>query len=160
MSTSTTASRSVQLPAAQTLVAGVYAVCVLGLLGIFTAELIFSDKDPHRSGGPIDSLISVAAVGTAALVLGVGLAAWLSRTPERARVGTFVLVALSVLTVPFFWSGAPGILGACTAWCAGLTRGARPVGGAARIAGIVGVFVALLNVVLTVGGVALSPVFG
>ena len=63
---------------------------------------------------------------------------------------------MSVLTIIFFWSGAPGILGACAAWCAGLTRGGRPLGGAARVAGIVGAFVALLNVVLTIGGVLLG----
>jgi hypothetical protein len=32
-------------------------------------------------------------------MIGVGLYAWLSRTPEQARIGTFVLAALSVLTV-------------------------------------------------------------
>jgi hypothetical protein len=160
MSTSTTAPRTVQLPSAPALVGGVFAVCVLALLALFTGEIIFSDKDPHRSGGPIASIISISVVGTGALVVGVGLAWWLLRTPERARAGSFVLLALSVLSVPFFWSGAPGILGACTAWCAGLTRGAQPLGGAARVAGIVGVFIALLNVVLTVGGVLLAPLLG
>jgi hypothetical protein len=160
MSTSTTTPRSVQLPSAPVLVGVVYAVCVLGLVAIFTGEIIFSDKDPHRSEGPIESLIGVSILGTAALVIGVGLALWLVRTPERARVGSFVLLALSVLTIIFFWSGAPGILGACTAWCAGLTKGGRPLGGGARVAGIVGAFIALLNVVLTFGGVLLTPVVG
>jgi hypothetical protein len=160
MSTSTTTPRSVQLPSAPVLVGVVYAVCVLGLVAIFTGEIIFSDKDPHRSEGPIESLIGVSILGTAALVIGVGLALWLVRTPERARVGSFVLVGLSVLTIIFFWSGAPGILGACTAWCAGLTKGGRPLGGGARVAGIVGAFIALLNVVLTFGGVLLTPVVG
>lgn len=158
MSTPTATTRTVQLPSATVLVGGVYAVCVLGLLIIFTGQTVFSDKDPHRSQGPIDSLVSVSVVGTAALVIGVGLALWAVRTAERARIGSLVLVALSVLTIIFFWSGAPGILGACAAWCAGLTRGARPLGGAARVAGIVGAFIALLNVVLTVGGVVFSAV--
>jgi hypothetical protein len=77
--------------------------------------------------------------------------------PQRARVGSLVLAALSVLTIIFFWSGAPGVLGACAVWCAGLTRGGRPVAGAARVAGIVGAFIAWLNVVLTIGGVLLDP---
>jgi hypothetical protein len=150
----------VALPSTPVLVSVVYAVCVLLPLAVFTGQIIFSDKDPHRSEGPIEELILVSIFGTAALVIGVGLALWLARTPERARAGSFVLVALSVLTVGFFWSGAPGIFGACAAWCAGLTKGGRPLSGGARVAGIVGAFIALLNVVLTIGGFALAPVFG
>ncbi|MGY2873567.1 putative membrane protein [Marmoricola sp. URHA0025 HA25] len=157
MSTSTAPPRSVQLPSAPVFVGAVYAVCVLGLIALFTGEIIFSDKDPHRSQGPIASIVTISIVGTAALLIGVGLALWLVRTPERARVGSLVLTGLSVLTIIFFWSGAPGILGACAAWCSGLTKGGRPLGGAARIAGIVGAFVALLNVVLTIGGVLINP---
>ncbi len=158
MSTSTAATRSVQLPSARVLVGAVYAVCVLAMLALFTAEIIFTDKDPHRSDGPISSIIAISIFGTAALVIGVGLALWLVRTPEHARVGSFLLVALSVLTIIFFWSGAPGILGACATWCAGLTRGRRPLEGGARVAGIVGAFIALLNMVLTIGGVLASGV--
>jgi hypothetical protein len=160
MSTSTASSRSVQLPSAPVFVGVVYAVCVLAMDVWFTGEIIVSNKDPHRSQGPIDSILSISIFGTTALLIGVGLLAWLGRTPERARVGSFGLVALSVLTIVFFWSGAPGIIGACTAACAGLTRGGRPLVGGARVAGIVGAFIALLNVVLTVGGVVLTPVFG
>lgn len=65
-------------------------------------------------------------------------------------------LALSVLTVIVFWSGAPGIFGAAAAWLAGLTRGGRPLSGAARVAGIVGAFVAALNILLSVGGILLS----
>jgi hypothetical protein len=160
MATSTAPQRSVQLPTTPVLISTVYAACVLLAVAVFTGQIIFSDKDPHRSEGPIEELILVSVFGTAALVIGVGLALWLARTPERARVGSFVLVALSILSVPFFWAGAPGIFGACTAWCAGLTKGGRPLSGGARVAGIVGAFIVLLNVVLTVGGLALTPVFG
>lgn len=121
MSTSTTAPRSVQLPSARVLVGGVYAVCVLAMVTLFTVEVVVSDKDPHRSEGPIESMIAISVFGTAALVIGVGLGLWFVSSPARARVGSFVLVALSVLTIIFFWSGAPGILGACAAWVAGLT---------------------------------------
>jgi len=160
MPTSTVSPRSVQLPSAPVLVGGVYAVCVLAMDALFFGVVLFGDGDPHRSEGPIDSIVTISIVGTAALVIGVGLALWFGRTPERARIGCFVLVALAVLTIVFFWSGAPGILGACAAWCAGLTRGGRPVEGAARAAGIVGAFLALLNVLLTLGGVLLSPLAG
>jgi len=97
-------------------------------------------------------MLAIGIIGTVALALGVALAASLSRTEQRAAVGAVVLAVLSVVTLVFFWSGTPGILGACAAWCAGLTRGGRPLTGAARVAGIVGAFVAALNIVLTVGG--------
>jgi len=146
----------VQLPRGGVFVGVVYGVCVLALDLVFLGEIVFSDRDPHRPQGPISSLVSVSIFGTVALVIGVGLARWLVRTPEKARIGSLVLAALSVVTIIFFWSGAPGILGACAAWCSGLTRGGRPLGGGARVAGIIGAFIALLNVVLTVGGVVLT----
>ena len=158
MSTSTAPPRSVQLPSAAVFVGAVYAIGVLALDLVFLGDIVFTDKDPHRTDGPVDSIVAISTFGTAALVIGVALALWLVRSPESARIGSFVLVALAVLTIIFFWSGAPGIFGACAAWCAGLTRGGRPLGGAARVAGIVGAFIALLNVVLTIGGVLISGV--
>jgi hypothetical protein len=156
MTPSTGTSRSISLPSAPVLVGSVYGICVLGLVAVFVGEILFSDKDPHRSQGPVNSIIGVGMFGTAALVIGVGLALLLVRTPDRARAGAIILGALSVLTLPVFWSGAPAVLGACAAWLAGLTRGGRPLGGAARTAGIVGAFVALLNIVVTVGGVVVG----
>jgi len=161
MSTPTLATRSISLPSARVLVGGVYAVCVLGVIAVFVGEIVFTDKDPYRSEGPIESMITVGLIGTAALALGVGTTLLLRRMPERAKVGAVLLGALSVLTIVVaFWSGAPGVLGACAAWLAGLTRGGRPLGGAARAAGIVGAFIALLNVVLTVGGVIATAIAG
>jgi len=157
MSTSTSAPRTVQLPSARMLVGGVYVVCVLGMIALFTGEIVFTDRDPHRREGPVDSIIAISIFGTAALVIGVGLLLWLGRTPERARVGSFLLLALAVVTLAFFWSGAPGILGACAAACAGLARGGRPLTGGARAAGIIGAFIALLNIVLTIGGMVITP---
>jgi hypothetical protein len=157
MSTSMSAPRTVQLPSARVFVGGVYVVCVLGMIALFTAEIVFTDKDPRRSDGPVESIVAISILGTAALVIGVGLFLWLVRTADRARIGSFLLLALAVITVVFFWSGAPGIFGACAAACAGLTRGGRPLTGGARAAGIIGAFIALLNVVLTIGGVALDP---
>jgi hypothetical protein len=159
MSTSTATQRSASLPSAPLFIGAVYAVCVLGMDLVATSGIVFSDEDPHRSEGPIEEIIGVSIVGTTALVIGVGLYAWLSRTPERARTGTYILAALSVLTLVVFWSGAPAIFGACAASCAGLTRGGRPLGGGARIAGIVGAAIALVDVVV-VGGVALSHIVG
>jgi hypothetical protein len=158
MSTSSVAPRSVTLPSARVLVGAVYAICVLGLVAVFVADIVFTDKDPHRSDGPIVSMVTIGIMGTSALLIVVGLGLWLGRTPERARVGAVMLGALSVLTVIVFWSGVPGILGAGAAWLAGLTRGGHPLGGAARVAGLVGVFIALLNVVISVGGVLLPGI--
>ncbi|ONH30636.1 hypothetical protein BL253_12990 [Pseudofrankia asymbiotica] len=77
--------------------------------------------------------------------------------PTRSQTTRRLLVR-PVATLVVFWSGAPGLLGGCAAWLAGLTRGGRPLGGAARIAGIVGAFIALLNIVLTVGGVIVAAI--
>ena len=162
MSTNTSAdnrtTRSVSLPSAPVFIGAVYAVCVLALLAVFVGEIVFTDKDPHRAEGPIDSIISVGAFGTAALVIAVGLGLWFNTSADRARIGAFVLAALSIISLPVFWSGAPGIFGAGAAWLGGLTRGSRPQGGAARNAALVGAFIALLNMVMTVGGVILAGV--
>jgi hypothetical protein len=159
-SSPTTSTRSRTLPSGPVFVGIIYAVCVLGLIAIFVGEILFTDHDPHAKEGPIASILSVGIVGTAALLIGVGLVLALRRTPERAAVGAVVLGVLAVLSLVFFWSGAPGIFGACAAWLGGLTRGSTPQRGAARAAGIVGAFVAVLDVVLTVGGVALSMATG
>ncbi len=149
-------TRTVQLPAARTLIGAVLVACVLLPFAIFLADILFTDKDPYRSEGPVDSIVSIGVVAGIAFVLAVGLGSVLVRTPERARIGAVVFAALSVLTVIVFWSGAPGLFGASAAWLAGLTRGGRPLGGAARVAGIVGAFVAVLNILLSVGGIVLS----
>jgi hypothetical protein len=148
--------RTVQLPAARTLIGAVLVACVLFPLGIFVGEILFTDRDAYRSDGPVDSIISIGLVAGVGLVLALGLGALLVRTPERARIGAVVFAALSVLTIVVFWSGTPGLFGASAAWLAGLTRGGRPLGGAARVAGIVGAFVAVLNILLSLGGLVLS----
>jgi hypothetical protein len=150
------AGRTVQLPAARTLIAAVLVACVLLPLAVFAGEILFTDRDAYRSEGPVDSIVSIGIVGGVGLVIALGLGAVLVRTPERARIGAVVFAALSVVTVIVFWSGTPGLFGASAAWLAGLTRGGRPLGGAARVAGIVGAFVAALNILLSVGGLALS----
>lgn len=158
MSTSTTSPRSVTLPSAPVFIGGVYAICVLGLLAIFVGNIILSDKDAGREDGPLESIISISVVSTVALVILGLVALWVAGKPERAKVGAIVLGGLSVVALIVFWSGAPGLLGAGAAWLAGLTRGGKPLGGAARVAGLAGAFIALLNIVLTVGGVLLSGI--
>lgn len=156
----TPARRTLPLPSARGLIGGVYAICVVGLVAVFVGEIAFTDVDPHKSEGPIESIVSVSVVGTTALAICLGLGLWLVRTPERARIGAVVFGALSVVGLVLFWSGAPGLFGATAAWLAGMTRGGRPSSGAARAAGIVGAFIALVNVLLTVGGVLFAAVNG
>jgi hypothetical protein len=155
-SSTPTAARTVQLPSARTLFGAVIVACILLPFAAFVGNIVFTDQDPYRNEGPVESMITIGVVGGAALVLALGVSALLVASPERARIGAVVFGALSVLTVIVFWSGAPGLFGAAAAWLAGLTRGGRPLGGAARFAGIVGAFVAVLDIVLAVGGMALS----
>ena len=158
MSTTPASVRTVTLPSARVFVGAVYAICVLGMMAVMVGLIVFSDEDPHAQDGPINSMIGIGILGTAALLIVVGLGRWQAGAPERARVGAIALGACSVLTLVGFWSGAPGVLGAGAAGLAGLTRGGRPLGGAARAAGLVGAFIALLNMVLSVGGVLLSAI--
>jgi hypothetical protein len=144
------------LPRAPFLVGGVYAVCLAVPILIFVGEILFTDHDPHASQGPIESIVSIALVGHVALALGLAIALSLARTPQRAVAGSITLAVLSVVTLVFFWSGAPGILGACAAWRAGLTRGGTPLIGPGRVAGLIGAFIACLNIVLTIGGFTLT----
>jgi len=106
-----TAAFAVSLPWSL-LVAGVYALCALVPIGFFVGDIVLTDKDPNRSGGPIASIIGVASFGTAALVIGVGLALWLVRTPERARSAR--------------WSSA------CSPWSPWSSSGPAPPGSSAR----------------------------
>jgi hypothetical protein len=151
-STTTTAAKTISLPSPQVVIGGTYVLCSLAFLLGYVAEILFTDHDPYAPEGPVDSIVSIGVASSVALAIGVGLGLWLIRDPRRARVGAILFAALSVLSGVAFWSGAPAILGACAAWQAGLLRGGRPLPGAARAAGIVGLFVVALNIVLSIGG--------
>jgi hypothetical protein len=153
------ASRS-RVPSAPVLIGGVYAICVLLMELIFAAQILFTDTDPHAPEGPIESMVSIGWVGTAALLLGVlpGLA--LARTAGGAKAGAIGYGALSVVILVFFWSGAPGIFGAVAAWLGGLTRGRSPQTNVARGFAIVGLCIAILNAIVSIGGTAASALAG
>lgn len=119
-----------------------------------------SDDDPHAPEGPIASIESVAVVGGIGLVLALAIAVPLSRDPHRAKVGAIVLGALAIITVPMFWSGAPATLGASAALLGGLARGSHPQAGAARGFGVVGIVIAVLEIVATVFGGAAGQLSG
>lgn len=134
------------------LVGGAFLLSTVLNLCFQLADLLFGAGDPHRPQGPIESIVSISVVGVAGLIVALAVALPLRRNPARAKVGAIVLGALALITTPLFWSGAPAVLGAAAAWLAGLTKGARPIGGAARGFGIIGFLVAVLVVVATIAG--------
>jgi len=123
---------------------------VLGL-AFQTADFVFSvsGEDPYRAEGPVDSIKGIALFGGIALIVALAIALPLRRDPAKARIGAMVLGSFALLTLPFFWSGAPAILGAAAAWMAGLTKDTEPQTGAARGFGIVGLVVVAIVVVAT-----------
>jgi hypothetical protein len=130
-------------------------------LVVFAIGLVVaSDHDIHRSEGVQASLASVAVVAAVCLAVGFAIALATRRSAGRSKVGAIALGGLSVLSIPIFWAGGPAIFGTLAAWLGGLTRDGQPHTGAARTFGIVGLVVAVLNVVailvLTVGNVAIN----
>jgi hypothetical protein len=142
------------------LVGGTFALTTLLSITFHVGEIVFTDHDRHAPEGPIASIESVAVVGGIGLVLALAIAVPLSRDPHRAKVGAIVLGALAIITLPVFWSGAPATLGASAAWLGGLARGSHPQAGAARGFGIVGIVIAVLEIVATVFGGAVAQLFG
>ncbi|MDT5042478.1 MAG: hypothetical protein QOE51_3463 [Actinoplanes sp.] len=155
MSTTTNATNDIRTSrgiSGPVLVAGAFLLSTVVNLCFQLGDIVFTDHDPHRSEGPIDSIVSISVVGVAGLIIALAIALPLVRDPALAKIGAIVLGALALVSAPFFWSGAPAVFGAAAAWLAGLTRGARPLSGAARGFGIVGFVVAVLVVVATFVG--------
>jgi hypothetical protein len=130
-------------------------------LAVFAIGMVVaSDYDIDRSQGVRASLVSISVVAAVCLAVGFAVALATRRPASRSKVGAIVLGALSVLSIPVFWAGGPAIFGGLAAWLGGLTRDGHPHTGAARAFGIVGLVVAVLNVVailvLTVGNVAIN----
>ena len=142
------------------LVGGTFALTTLLSIAFHVGEILFTDHDPHAPTGPIASIESIAVVGGIGLVLALAIAVPLSRDPQRAQVGAIVLGTLAIITLPVFWSGAPAALGASAAWLGGLARGSHPQSGAARGLGIIGIVIAVLQIVATVFGGAAGQLFG
>ena len=147
MSIATTSNRTARGLSAPLLVGGAFVLTTIVIICFQVGEIVFTDKDPNRPEGPIESIASISVVGGAALLVALAVGLSLVRNPARAKVGAIVLGALALVTVPFFWSGAPAVLGASAAWLAGLTKGGQPQSGAARAFGIIGFVVAILAVV-------------
>ena len=144
-----------RVPSAPVLIGGVYALCVLAVIAFPAGSIVFTDEDPFRSEGPVEEIVSIGVAGTTALAVGVLAGLALVRSPGTARVGAIVFSALAIITLVFFWSGAPGIFGAVAAWLAGLTRGRRLLDGTACFFGVIGLCVAILNPIVSLGGALL-----
>ena len=152
MSATTTSDRTTRGLSAPLLVGGAFVLSTVPTICFQVAEIVFTDKDPHRPEGPIESIQSIAVVSVISLIVALAIALTLVRRPARAGVGAIVLGALALVSLPFFWSGAPAVFGASAAWLAGLAKGGRPQSGAARAFGIIGFVIAILGVVAVFAG--------
>ncbi|NGN69327.1 hypothetical protein G5C51_36255 [Streptomyces sp. A7024] len=155
----TTGNRTALGLSAPVLVGGAFVLSTVVNICFQVAEILFTDKDPYRSEGPVESIQSIALVGGIGLVLALAVALPLAGKPARARVGAIVLGVLALVSVPVFWSGAPAVLGAAAAWLAGLAKGGQPQTGAARAFGIIGFVVAVLVIVASFVGPLASALF-
>jgi hypothetical protein len=133
----------------------VYALCVLLPLASLTL-VVALDLAPEGPETARQEIIDIGLVGTTALMIGVLPAIYLARSEPASRVGAIVYGALSVLTIVFFWSGAPGILGAVATWLGGLTRGRASLRGAPRVFAIIGLCIAILNCTVSVAWFAVG----
>ena len=141
--------RSGRVPSAQVVIGGVYALCVLVPLASLTL-VVALDLDPEGPDTARREIIDIGLVGTTALMIGVLPGLYLARSDSASRIGAIVYGALSLLTIVFFWSGAPGILGAVATWLGGLTRGRTSLHGAPGLFAIIGLCIAILNCTVSV----------
>lgn len=136
-----------RVPPYRTLIATVYAVCVVLMCLSVLVELAM-DRQDQGPRGYVEQLIGLLGFGTAALVVSLLGAKLFSTAPQRARTGAVVFGLLCLPALAFFWCGMPGMFGATSAYLAGLTRDGRPLTGLARTFGLVGLVLGLLNPVL------------
>jgi hypothetical protein len=152
----TAGNRTTRGLSAPLLVGGAFVLSTVVSLAFQVADILFTDNDPHRPQGPIESIESIALVGGIGLIVALAVALPLVRNPAKAKIGAIVLGALAIVSLPFFWSGVPAVFGASAAWLGGLTKGGHPQSGAARAFGIIGFVVAVLVVVAAFVGPVLS----
>lgn len=151
--------RSGRVPSARVVIGGVYALCVLVPLAYLTL-VVALDLDPEGPNTARQEIIDIGLVGTTALMIGVLPGLYLARSDSASRIGAIVYGVLSLLTIVFFWSGAPGILGAVATWLGGLTRGRTSLQGAPRVFAIIGLCIAILNCTVSVAWFVLGAFIG
>ena len=149
MSVTAASTRTTRGLPAPLLVGGAFALSTIAAICFHVGEILFTNHDPHAAEGPIASIESVAVVGGIGLAVALAIALPLARNPARAKAGAIMLGVLALISLPVFWSGAPAVLGASAAWLAGLAKGGHPQPGAARAFGIIGLVIAIIEVVVT-----------
>ena len=154
MSTSTAGATHVRAVPGPALVLGAFLLTTGLNIASELGAIAFAGADPNAPEGPLESIVAIALLGGAALLITFAVAIPSAKDPARARIGAIILGVLALLSLIVFWSGAPASLGAGAAWLAGFGRGAAPQTGAARGFGVVGlVVVVLVLVVMTAGHV-------
>lgn len=152
MSVTAASARTARGLPAPLLVGGAFVLSTIVSICFHVGEILFTNHDPHAPEGPIASIESIAVVGGIGLAVALAVALPLARNAARARAGAVVLGVLALISLPVFWSGAPAVLGATAAWLAGLAKGGQPQPGAARAFGIIGLVIAVIEVVVTFAG--------
>ena len=134
------------------LVGGAFALTTIANALFHVAFSIWDIRNDFGAGNrsPEEQLPVIIVIGVIGLLAAVGIGKWLSE--DRAPRGAVVLGALSILTLPVFFSGAPASLGAMAAVRAGFARGGSPTTGAPRGFGIAGIVIAVLIIVAVFGG--------
>lgn len=112
---------------------------------VYLTVVMVLHLDPNGTGTARQEMVNIGLVGTAALVIGVLVGLYLAKSESASRIGAIIFGALSLLTVVFLWSGAPGVFGAIAAWLGGLTRGRAAQKEASRVFAIIGLGIAILN---------------
>lgn len=146
-----------RVPSYPVLLAFAFGICVIGMSISILAEIAFGyvgSGDQPRSLE--EQLAGVLGFGTAGLLVSLAAVRFLSTSDRKARIGAVALGALSVPALAFFWCGMPALLGAAAARLAGLTADGSPRGGAARVFGLVGLVLAVLNPTVNFLAVSLS----
>lgn len=150
-----TAARRSAVPTYPVLMATVVAICTVGM-ALNLVAAIAADKVDDGPRTLHQQLAGVIGFGLGALALATIGAWWFSRNEDRSRLGAVVFGLLCVPTLVLFFSGAPGMFGATSAYLAGLTRDRSPAAGVPRVFGVVGLTFAILNVLVAVLGIAVA----
>lgn len=129
------------------LVGGGFALTTVAQTLFHIAFSIWEIRDDFGAGGrsPEEQLPFLISLGVGGLLAALGVGKWLSG--DKANRGAIVLGALSILTLPVFFSGVPASFGTMAAVRAGWVRGETPATGAARGFGVVGIVVTVLTAI-------------
>jgi hypothetical protein len=134
------------------LVGGAFALTTIANALFHVAFSIWDIRDDFGAGDrtPEEQVPVIIVIGVIGLLAALAIGTWLRG--DRAPRGAIVLGALSILSLPVFFSGAPASLGAMAAVRAGFARGGVRTSGAPRGFGITGIVIAVLSIVAVFGG--------